>query len=603
MNLAQTIEQFNAFSLATASEFNRLHGLSARPDLSNVADASFGGKTFTATGGTTARSLAARHGDFLTPEDFDAAGDGATDDTEAWETIVALGRRILCKPSANYLISRGLDVASNTQIIGNGCTFTVKTGTGGFNSTSNGDKFNANGQETCLFYALSCEGVRFENFTVTQSTADERLVQAIGVRDGFDTSQLVIRDIRLKGLTGGFGGYISVNSVGDGSYLIENVFADDCEIAGTSWTGTPQLTVVDVDNDMVSSVPSKHGFISNVRGRNVRLTGDALTSYGAQSDIVGITGVGTNLKGPTIFGVYGENVGEVLDMFCHGAQVFGVRGVGVTNFVLKLVHGARHNVVHGVSGSGVGTALVTIQGSSEASAGDTEYNIVTGVTADDWDTSGAAAVLFGANGGVGLPKNNIVHLAWVKGDANMAYVVRDGTADTDNGNMVLLADGTNIATAHTSAAPDNVAVTAIKRSFCRLTIPAAQTIPSGVNTTVDFSTVDVDLDGIADTANDRVIVKRPGLYFVKAECRLTGMNDTDEMTGWIAQNTTVSHYGTIGSASGTTTPVFQISGLVYIDENDIGTANAYISVVLRQDEGVDRTVGTTHTRLLISRLG
>lgn len=70
----------------------------ARADLSNVTDADLGAKTVTATGGSSARSLAARFGDVLSPLDFGAAGDGAADDYAAmvatFAAALTLGREV-----------------------------------------------------------------------------------------------------------------------------------------------------------------------------------------------------------------------------------------------------------------------------------------------------------------------------------------------------------------------------------------------------------------------------------------------------------------------------------------------------------------------------
>ena len=60
----------------------------------------------TATGGTTARTLAARAGDVLSVRDFGAVGDGSTDDTAAFQAALNSGAtKIIIPPSsAGYVI-------------------------------------------------------------------------------------------------------------------------------------------------------------------------------------------------------------------------------------------------------------------------------------------------------------------------------------------------------------------------------------------------------------------------------------------------------------------------------------------------------------------
>jgi hypothetical protein len=79
----------------------------------------------TATGGTTSRSLADRHGDHLNVKDFGAKGDGTTDDSAAFQATVnavaAKGGGLVRVPPGNYAIAHTIAITtSNIRIVGEG---------------------------------------------------------------------------------------------------------------------------------------------------------------------------------------------------------------------------------------------------------------------------------------------------------------------------------------------------------------------------------------------------------------------------------------------------------------------------------------------------
>lgn len=59
----------------------------------------------TATGSTTARTLAARHADVVNVKDFGAVGDGVTDDTAAFTAIEALSAPEVFLPAGSYVVA------------------------------------------------------------------------------------------------------------------------------------------------------------------------------------------------------------------------------------------------------------------------------------------------------------------------------------------------------------------------------------------------------------------------------------------------------------------------------------------------------------------
>ena len=86
----------------------------------------FGGNNFdvTATGSTTARTLAARFADVGNVKDFGAVGDGSTDDTAAIEAALAVWDSIYL-PKGVYMLGSRLDVPAGKKIYGAGFDDTI----------------------------------------------------------------------------------------------------------------------------------------------------------------------------------------------------------------------------------------------------------------------------------------------------------------------------------------------------------------------------------------------------------------------------------------------------------------------------------------------
>lgn len=103
----------------------------------NTVVAAVEAHAFTATGGTTAATLAARFGDQLNVKrDFGAAGDGTTDDSVAFQTALtaaAAAGKVVYVPAGTYVLASGVTAAIGTFIRGAGTEATklLVTGTNG----------------------------------------------------------------------------------------------------------------------------------------------------------------------------------------------------------------------------------------------------------------------------------------------------------------------------------------------------------------------------------------------------------------------------------------------------------------------------------------
>jgi hypothetical protein len=72
--------------------------------------------TYTASGtGAVSRTMSAKLGEWVSPEDFGAVGDGTANDTTALTNALATGKRVLLTPGRTYLFNSNLSITTNYQ--------------------------------------------------------------------------------------------------------------------------------------------------------------------------------------------------------------------------------------------------------------------------------------------------------------------------------------------------------------------------------------------------------------------------------------------------------------------------------------------------------
>ena len=536
--------------------------------------------------------------------DFGALGDGTTLDDSAFTAAAAVGRVIHLRDGATYyLSSRVSGITGSRFICPDGIsTIKFKTGAGGYNGTDL--TVSKTGAGVCGFLFDTVDDVGMEGIRFITDAVAERLIYPVRVSGGTATKGCRFERLEFVGFAVCNGALLSLNTIGVGSYVVRDIVARSCGTALTTWTGTPQITIVELDNDMVASTPSAPGYMENIRGYDIALTGAALTTYGQQTDILNLAGVsGTDRKGPTIYGVYGDNVGEVVDAFCQHAIIKGIRGRQCYNYCLKLIHGAKHNDIEVEAVENFGQAAVTFSGSASVAA-HTQYNRVrVGVvrkTAAIGSFTQRAAVLFQDNGGDAsscLPKNNEVDVGLVIGDSStLDYVVRDGAADNNNANRVRVGFATGWVTAAVSCVPDNERVCYGGRGFAHVTMSADQTgIVSGVETKLTYNTVAAgnDPEVLVTTGTNTITFKWPGLYKIKAQVRCVGWGVGTEIQLRIKRDTTavLGMQLTHQSATKGETPFAE--GIIQVKEDELGTVNANYTVHILHDAGSDKIVTST----------
>lgn len=533
-------------------------------------------------------------------EDFGAVGNGVADDTAAFRAAAATGRIAEIRAGATYLLSGGITMTSGSGFIcpDGMATVVLKTGSGGFNITAQaGDRLNI---DRCVFSCSSTEGVTLAGIAMRPDAVNARVIYPVRVSGGCATTPARISRMRFSGFH--IGSMVSVNSVGAAAYIIDDIFAVNC---GTSlgiaqWgAGVGQWTLFETDNDLVGGEHSQPGLVTRVGCRNCLHTSTALTDFGQQTDCINIAGIsgGVDRKGPLIVGVYVDGVGEGIDIFGSGTVVRGMRLRNCHVYGVKLTHGASSNSIEADLIENSGSAAVVLFGSSVTSAATTNNTIRVGVirnVGQGASFSTGSAVLFGGGTLSQATLNTVTVDAVLEQNAKMTTVVQDGTASSNNGNLVKIGKATGW-TAYCSAPPANVRVRSEDSTRVRLTMSANQTLTTAVQATVAFNTVQVDTLGEAITGSNVVRCKTPGAKLVTAKVRISGQNALDDLFLAVQLNG-VNVARLDGEApSGALEQSYDISKIIYIGEDIAGTSAADIRIVATHTGAATATILNTAT--------
>ncbi len=521
--------------------------------------------------------------EMVTAENYGAVGDGVANDGAALAAALAASPVVVLRPGGRYLISSRILVPSGGGFVcPNGrATIVAKTGAGAYNSTDLAVSKTALGANMLLWNVA--QGGVLRNIDFEPDGLNQRVIYPVRVNDGMDTAQFIAENVRFRNFAILRGAMLSINSVGEAAYDLRNIEARDCGTSLNTWTsGSPQITAVEVDNDMVGGVASFPGYMQNIRGINLALTGAALAAYGQQTDVLNIAGIGSNRKGPVVFGVYGDNVGEILDIFCRGAIIKGIRGRNVQVFGVKLIHGANENHIEVEDIESVSLAAVCISGSA-STAIDCEFNVVKlgivreiGVIGAPSDY--AAVFILEPGGATSFPQNNLVIIENCPQPGQ--YFVRDNSVvATSNSNRVIVHKGGVPSIAHTIGLPGNLKASFNDDSRVRMIMAGIQNLTAATPTIADFNTVVFDALGEAMPGSKKIRCKTPGNKQVYVSARLSnGYNAGADFTVTIRKGgaTIASNVmpATVLAAGYTITA----AATVYIAENECGTAAADIDV-------------------------
>ena len=544
---------------------------------------------------------------------FGVRSDGTTDDRAALQAATNTGRPVVLKSDTTTLISQGIShVAGSGLVCLDGiATVRAKTGVGGFTVVSSAAP--RTGTDRNMYFCNQTDDLVWRNVVLETDGATEVVLSGIYLYGGMATTGY---DIKGSGFSGFWNGAcVRIASVGAGARRnLDISYARNCgaTLGNTYYSGGCQMTVIEIDNDLIASTASQPGVITVGLIENILLTGTALTDFGQQTDGLNIVSQGANSTSgwTATIGVI-DKVGEPIDIQGRSCTITVGTIRRAYNDAVKLIHNASHNTVTVGEVDESGRFVVGIFGSDSVVANsDTTGNVVKIGTVRRPGTYGlglsttTSVVGFGNSNSTYKPVKNTVTVDNVIGDGvNLDYAVLDGGAGIDNENLVIISRANGYAVLSCLAPPRNVRVQYMGRCYAAMTISADQTIATATDTTVAFNTVTLDTEGICVTGSNKMRVIWPGLYHVFATTRWAGatpLTDGNWALTWI-ERSGVAASATVAASGANQELVGIPSVAIYVDENDLGSAGADFIVRVRQDSGFNRTISTARTQFVAVR--
>jgi hypothetical protein len=201
----------------------------------------------TATGSTTARTLANRFADVVNVKDFGAVGDGVTDDTAAINSAISylnINNGILFFPKGIYKVIGALSAITKSGciILGSGRGATVIS-----NASASGNTMTIQGTSiTISDIEFSPTVARTGTYELAFNSASFSVCRNIYIQSAssfvyngisiFNSSTMWLENINLRGITGLYGIYVG-GSLGAGSYgcYMKGILCDIGSTASTTW--------------------------------------------------------------------------------------------------------------------------------------------------------------------------------------------------------------------------------------------------------------------------------------------------------------------------------------------------------------------------------
>lgn len=537
-----------------------------------------------------------------------ARGDGATDDWAAWTAALATlssagGGWIRMQPNKRYALSKRLVIPAKCAVIGHPASSFVALASG-FTNTNLAVKYtdtsaiiDMSGSTTAPYTAKDAPclvGVVIE----TSTSFAGKVVDGITV---LNATNALIRNCKITGL--GVGRGIRAASCLGNTQFCDNEIGNFTD--NNTWSGSPQMTGIEIDDDRINSVASVGIKITGNYIHDIMPGATFIASHGCQSD-------GINIKAPSsarhvVNGNTIYNVGEGIDCFGLRCTISGNTISDTYIAGVKLINGAQYNTVTGNTIDRFGRWGVLLMGSSSSGVGDTQGNTVTANTISNgdqssvWTASGDVACV--ATSGSGLTYK--VKDATIRGNtlnpgANGKYGIWRGSDGTNNHwlDNEIVAAGTSGRVGNGGSGETGKLRDAIP-TLVRVYLSANQGIPTGgAYTTMAFDSKSDDLRSEHNIATYATTVQIPGTIKATLCVRMGGATAGAKLEWELQKNgTAFRYYAAYVTASGEANVEF--SGRTTVVAGDVITAK------MRHDQAGTQTVTGVlekHTSFLIEAL-
>ena len=334
-----------------------------------------------------------------TLEQFGGTGQGTntTADTLALQRAMAIAGNIVDGRGKEYYITQGVSCAARTVL--RNARLKVKLGTGGFAS-----KETLTGRydtDHCLLSWEDVDGGGYDNIEIYGDGGGEYVCMPIAIRGGMSTKPFIGKGVCYIHDLAGITGLFTLTDFGEAGVFLDTVYMRDIGITkdGISWFtrnnlayGAVPLQVTGFHQVNDDGEATGRVRIKKLIGYDFFQTGEAWVDPNGRGQVDMVTFGGSKYIGPQIDYIYGEAIdGDLLDMFCDGAQIGTIVGKNIHFAFAKMVHGARNNTFERIhSLGGVGRHICVFGGSNTADSTVQNNTVksITGVFTTDTMNSG-----------------------------------------------------------------------------------------------------------------------------------------------------------------------------------------------------------------------
>ena len=373
----------------------------------------------------------------------------------ALATYAPLGIELWPRPGASYWMGGKVSLPTNARLVQhNGLQAEFIMDTKHFTNQSLllASRY---GDTSCLFQAIQTQpsanppkkGIVLGGFTVRPDALSARCLRPVHVQY-CDNPQI----LPLECFGMGMGVFLTLSSLVNGADIYEPYGHDFYENSLIfDPTHAPQMTFLEIDNDIAPSKPSEGIRIHRPKWKHIIFGPEAIAYYynraagpgpglGDQTD--GINIARSSTRGTVIVDAYGEDVAEHIDCFGSETQILGGVFKNAHNVAMKFLYGASNCLIVAPSVVGFGLHGINFAGSTEVATRVARNQLVAPMisgggyngTFDDADSS-CVHISNNGNPAAQAPKDNLIRGGVLQQDrAKYGYL---DTAVGGEGNIAL----------------------------------------------------------------------------------------------------------------------------------------------------------------------